>query len=52
MSPRSSKKRGAEGPAPVADVYTGLLALSVGAILTGLVFLYFELEKYGWALPG
>jgi hypothetical protein len=56
MSPRSSKppakKRGAEGPAPVADVYVALLFLSVGAIAMGIVFLWMELNAYGWSIPG
>lgn len=52
MSPRSSKKAGPQGPAPVADVYTGLLVLSVAALLAGITFLCLELNKYGWALPG
>ena len=53
MSPRSSKKtRGAEGPAPTADVYVALLCLSVGALLVGISFLWMELNAYGWQLPG
>ncbi|MGE3315352.1 MAG: hypothetical protein AB7O26_09560 [Planctomycetaceae bacterium] len=52
MSPRSSKKGRADGPAPVADVYVGLLVVSVAALLTGITFLCLELNKYGWALPG
>ncbi len=57
MSARSSKpkpvkKRGAEGPAPTADVYVALLFISVGALAAGIMFLYFELNAYGWSMPG
>ena len=57
MSPRSSKpqptkKRGAEGPAPTADVYVALLCLSVGALLMGIICLCLELNAYGWQIPG
>jgi hypothetical protein len=31
-----------------ADVYVGLLAVSVAALLFGIVFLILELGKYGW----
>lgn len=34
------------------DVYVGLLALSVGALLTGIIFLCLELNKYGWEVYG
>lgn len=30
------------------DVYVGLLFVSVGALLTGCIFLVLELNSYGW----
>jgi hypothetical protein len=47
MSPRSSDS----SPAP--DIYVALLFVSVAALLTGIMFLVFELNDYGWKLgPG
>ena len=48
MSPRSSKKKSgrADGPAPVLDVYVGLLLVSVGALIVGILFLKFQLDAY------
>jgi hypothetical protein len=45
MSPASSKKS-RSGPAPVLDVYVGLLLLSVGALIAGIVCLKFQLDAY------
>ncbi len=44
MSPRSSDSN------PQADVYVGLLFVSVGALATALVFLLIELNSYGFQL--
>jgi len=52
MSPRSSKKKAKAGPKPAADVYVGLLFVSLGALLTGLIFLVLELQEYGYQLGG
>jgi len=47
MSPRSSKKAARpEGPAPVLDVYVGLLLFSVGALIVGILLLKFQLDAY------
>lgn len=43
-------KRSVEDPSP--DVYVGLLFLSVGALITGCVFLAIELASYGWKISG
>lgn len=55
MSPRSSSssrtKKKPQGPPPEADVYVGLLFVSVAALLTGIAFLYFELSAYGFSSP-
>jgi hypothetical protein len=34
--------------APVADIYCGLLFVSVAAIIGGITFLVLELNKYDW----
>jgi hypothetical protein len=34
-----------------ADVYVGLLAVSVSALVIGIAFLALELSRYGWATP-
>ena len=39
-------RQGYEDPTP--DVYVGLLFVSVGALLTGCIFLAMELSSYGW----
>jgi hypothetical protein len=48
MSPASSKKKAgrADRPAPVVDVYVGLLLLSVAALITGIICLKFQLDAY------
>jgi len=48
MSPQGSEKKSKSSPAP--DVYVGLLFVAVAALITGCIFLYFELEKYGWQM--
>ncbi len=45
MSPQSYESD------PQPDVYTGLLFVSVAALITGCVFLILELNNYGWAMP-
>ncbi len=50
MSPPSSKKKGA-AERPTADIYVGMLIVGLGALLTGIIFLALELNKYGWAGP-
>ncbi len=42
MSPRNSDS--SQGP----DIYTGLLFVSLAALIMGIVFLVLELGKYGW----
>jgi hypothetical protein len=42
MSPRSSS----EGPAP--DIYVGMLFVSLAALVTGILFLVLELNRYEW----
>ncbi len=47
MSPRSSKKIGpCGGTAPALDVYVGLLLVSVGALIAGILCLKFQLDAY------
>jgi hypothetical protein len=46
MSPRSSKKAKSEGPPAVLDVYVGLLLVSVGALIAGIICLKFQLDAY------
>jgi hypothetical protein len=47
VSPRASKKSArAEGPAPALDVYVGLLLVSVGALIAGILCLKFQLDAY------
>ncbi|HEX4073208.1 MAG TPA: hypothetical protein VHX68_18660 [Planctomycetaceae bacterium] len=47
MSPRSSKKPArADGPAPALDVYVGLLMVSVGALIAGIICLKLQLDAY------
>lgn len=41
MSPRSSDSPG---------IYDGLLLVSVGAMIMGIVFLCLELAEYGWEM--
>lgn len=48
MSPQSSKRSG--GGSPRLDVYVALLFVAVGSLLTGCIFLWLELNKYGWQL--
>lgn len=45
MSPRNSKKK-APTEAPVADVYVGLLFVGLASLITGIIFLVLELNKY------
>ena len=42
MAPRNTDNT----PAP--DVYVSLLFVSLGALITGIVMLVLELNKYGW----
>jgi len=41
MSPHSSDSPG---------IYDGLLLLSVGAMITGIIFLFLEIQEYGGQL--
>ena len=36
---------------PQPDIYTGLLFVSVAALITGCIFLVMELGTYKWAMP-
>jgi hypothetical protein len=45
---RQSSRQDRPKAAPVADIYVGLLFVSVSAIIGGIVFLVLELNKYGW----
>lgn len=44
MSPRSSDS------SPTPDIYVGLLFVSLSALITGIVFLVLELNKYNWQI--
>jgi hypothetical protein len=46
MSPRNSRTPAPESPQP--DIYVGLMFVSVAALITGIVFLLLELNRYGW----
>jgi hypothetical protein len=46
MSPRNSKKKNVPTEAPVADVYVALLFVGLAALITGIVFLVLEVNKY------
>jgi hypothetical protein len=47
MSPQSSKKAArSEGEASPLNVYVGLLLVSVGALIVGILFLKFQLDAY------
>lgn len=37
---------------PQPDVFTGLLFVSVAALIAGCIFLIIELGNYDWAMPG
>jgi len=37
-------------PKPVPDVWVALLFVSTAALITGVVFLVWELNKYDWAV--
>ena len=37
---------------PQPDIYTGLLFVSVAALITGCIFLIIELGNYAWTMPG
>ncbi len=50
MSPRSSKKKTAAGPKPAVDVWVGFLFISLAALISGITFLYLQLERYGWKM--
>lgn len=41
MSPRSSKSE-----SPPSDIYVGLLFVSLASLITGIVFLFLELQQY------
>ena len=47
MSPRSSSSKKRSIPAE-PDIYTSLLFVATGALVTGLIFLVLELAKYDW----
>jgi hypothetical protein len=36
---------------PASDIYTGLLAISLGAMITGCVFLYLDYSQYSSSKP-
>lgn len=36
---------------PQPDVFTGLLFVSVAALIAGCIFLIIELNNYEWAMP-
>jgi hypothetical protein len=42
MSPRNSNE------APAADIYVGLLFVSLASLIVGIIFLVMELGEYGW----
>lgn len=44
-----ASNRGATGPA--SDVYTGLLAISLAAMIAGCVLLYLDFAQYGSKKP-
>jgi hypothetical protein len=46
MSPQSYESD------PQPDVFTGLLFVSVAALIAGCIFLIIELGEYNWQLPG
>lgn len=46
MSRRSSDG----GNAPPPDVYVGLLFVSVAALVTGIILLILELNRYQWTM--
>ena len=55
MPPRSSKKKKAKAPGspkdkPPADVYVGLLFVSLLGLIGGILFLVLELNQYNWQL--
>ena len=37
---------------PQPDIYVGLLFVSVAALITGCIFLFIELNRYGFEFPG
>jgi len=41
-----SRPDSSNSPAP--DIYTGLLFVSVAALVTGIILLAMELNKYSW----
>ena len=47
MSPRSSRSLPPDD-SPQPDIYVGLMFVSVAALITGIVFLILELNRYGW----
>jgi hypothetical protein len=49
MSARSSKAPKATDSGD-ADIYVGLLFVSVAALIAGITFLSLELNKYDWTL--
>lgn len=46
MSPQNS-----DSGKPSADVFVGLLFVSITALIAGIGLLTLELGKYGWAMP-
>jgi hypothetical protein len=51
MSPRASSSRKSSGPPAPADIYVGLLVVATCSLLTGIIFLWLELNAYEWRLP-
>ncbi len=48
MSPQNSKSGSNKTPSDPPNIYVGLLFLSVAALITGIVFLTLELNRYDW----
>ena len=40
-----------QAPKPPSDAYTGLLAISLGAMITGCALLYMDYSQYGDKAP-
>lgn len=41
-----ARARGSDGPKPSSDIYTGMLAISLGAMITGTVLLFLDYSQY------
>ena len=50
MSPRASSRASRRVAVPKAknDIYTALLAIALGAIITACILLGIEMNRYGW----